>query len=75
MLNVMQMGICRAKIVGMYCNFAGKNLNFCRKTFGKCLLVLPKDAMPPNFVEKTFTNSHNTLKFAFSLKSLPLYSS
>ena len=31
--------------------------------------------MPPNFVEKNFTNSHKTLKFTkvFSLKSFPLY--
>ena len=36
---------------------------------------MPTDAMPPNFTEKTFTNSHKTVKFAkvFSLKSFPLY--
>ena len=34
----------------------------------------PKKAMPPNFAEKTFSNSHKTTKFAkvFSLKSFPL---
>ena len=38
-------------------------------------LVLSKDAMPANFVEKTFTYSHKTSKFAkvFSLKSFLLY--
>ena len=31
--------------------------------------------MPPNFTEKTFANSHKTVKFAkvFSLESFPLY--
>ena len=49
------------------------------KTFVDCLLVPPivppKDAMPPNFAEKTFANSHKTLKFAkiFFLESFPLY--
>ena len=35
----------------------------------------PKDAMPPNFTEKTFANSHKTVKSAkvFSLESFPLY--
>ena len=57
----MPMDICRAKIVSMYCivgNFAGENLDFAEKAFGKCSLVPPKDAMPPNLVEKTFANSH-----------------
>ena len=57
----MPMDICRAKIVGIYCivgNFAGENLDFAEKAFGKCSLVPPKDAMPPNLVEKTFANSH-----------------
>ena len=46
------------------------------KTFVDCSLVLlPKDAMPPNFTEKTFANSYKILKFAevFSLESFPLY--
>jgi len=34
-----------------------------------------KDAIPPNFAEKTFANSHKTVKFTkvFSLESFPLY--
>ena len=34
-----------------------------------------KNAMPPNFAEKTFANSYKTSKFAkvFNLKSFPLY--
>ena len=37
----------------------------------------PKDATPPDFAEKTFVNSHKTVKFAkvFSLESFPIYSS
>ena len=37
----------------------------------------PKDATPPNFTEKTFVNSHKTVKFAkvFFLKRFPLYGS
>ena len=39
------------------------------------LVLLPKDAMPPNFAEKTFVNSYKTSKFVkvFSLESFPLY--
>ena len=51
---------------------------FVEKTFTDCSLVsLPKDAIPPNFAEKTFTNSCKTSKFAkvFSLGSFPLYGS
>ena len=54
-------------------NFRGSelvtNTIFAEKTF-------TKDAMPPNFTEKTFTNSLKTAKFAkvFSFKSFPLYS-
>ena len=35
----------------------------------------PKDdATPPNFIEKSFANSHKTVKFeVFSLESFPLY--
>jgi len=45
------------------------------KTVTDCSLVPPKDATPPNFVEKTFTNSHKTSKFTkfFFLESFPLY--
>ena len=41
-----------------------------------CFLVPPKDATCLNFTEKTFMNSHKTLKFAkvFSLKRFPPYS-
>ena len=37
--------------------------------------AVPKNAMPPNFVEKTFANSHKIMKFAkvFSRKSFTLY--
>ena len=59
--------------------------NICKlvenKIFADCSLVLPivlpKNAMPPNFTEKTFANSHKTSKFAkvFSLESFPLYGS
>ena len=40
------------------------------------MLVLPKDATPPNFAEKTVANSQKTLKIAkfFSHKTFPLYS-
>ena len=49
--------------------------DFCWENFCRLLtFATPKDATPQNFTEKTFTNSHNTAKFAkvFSLKSLPL---
>ena len=36
---------------------------FEEKTLAHCLLVSPKVATPPNFQEKTFANSHKTLKF------------
>ena len=34
------------------------------KTFADCSLVPPKDATHPNILEKTFTNSYKTSKFA-----------
>ena len=36
---------------------------------------MPKDSTPPNIVEKTFTNSYRTVKFAkvFSLETFSLY--
>ena len=51
----------------------GGKYDFHKENF--CSLVLPKDTTPPNFVEKTFTNSHKTLKFAkvFSLETFSLY--
>ena len=50
-------------------DFRGEN--FC----GLLAFAAPKDAMPPNFTEKTFANSHKTVKSAkvFSLESFPLY--
>ena len=36
---------------------------FMEKTLADCLLVLPKDATPPHFADKTFANSHKTSKF------------
>ena len=53
-----------------------ENTIFVEKTFTDCLLVPPKDATPPDSVEKTFANSHRTLKFTtkvLSFKSFPLY--
>lgn len=44
-------------IVGNFCELV-ENMIFMEQTFADCLLVPPKDAMPPNFVEKTFPNSH-----------------
>ena len=38
--------------------------NFVEKTFADCLLVPPKDAMPPNFAEKAFNS-----KFAIHVVS------
>ena len=53
----------------------GENKSFTKKTFAACSLGATKNAMPPNFVEKTFTDSHKTSKFTkiFSLKSIPLW--
>ena len=54
-----------------------KNMIFMEKTFCRLLaFAVPKEAMPPNFAEKTFANSHKTTKFTevFSLESFPLYS-
>lgn len=47
-----------------------------RENFADCLLVAPKDTMSRNFAEKTFVNTHKTLKFVkicFSWKFSPLY--
>ena len=45
--------------------------NFC----GLLAFTAPMDATPPNFTDKTFTNTHKTAKFmkVFSLESFPLY--
>ena len=52
-----------------------KNTIFSKKFCGLLAFAAPKDTMPQNFAEKTFTNSHTTTKFAkvFSLESFPLY--
>ena len=43
----------------------GEKYDFDRENFhGLLACAVPKDAMPPNFVEKTFANSHKTAKFA-----------
>ena len=48
---------------------------FVEKTFVNCSLVLPIDAMSPNFTKKTFADSHKISKIAkvFSLASFPLF--
>ena len=64
-----------------YCitgNFWGRKLlqigDFCGENFhGLLAFAAPKDATLPNFVEKTFANSHKTAK-VFSLEIFPLYS-
>ena len=51
-------------------------IRFSQRSFcGLLAFAAPKDTMPQNFAEKTFTNSHTTTKFAkvFSLESFPLY--
>ena len=50
-------------------NFRGENIHRL------LAFAVPKDAMPPNFVEKTFVNSYKNVKFVkvFSLKSFLLY--
>ena len=54
----------------------GKKYDFHRENFhGLLACAVPKDATPPNFVDKTFANSHKTVEFAkvSSLESFPLY--
>ena len=54
----------------------GEKYDFPREKFRILLaFAAPKDAMPPNFMEKTFANSHKTEKFAkvFFLESFPVY--
>ena len=50
-------------------NFRGENIHRL------LAFAVPKDATPPNFVEKTFVNSYKSVKFmkVFSLKSFLLY--
>ena len=61
----------------MYPNIPYNRKLLREKTFADCSLVPLKDAMPPNFPEKTFANSHKTLKSTkvFSLETSQLYSS
>ena len=50
--------------------------NFRDENFRRLLaFAVPKDAMPPNIGEKTFTNSHKTMKFVevFSFESFLPY--
>ena len=51
--------------------------NFRGENFHDCLLTpaMLKDTTSPNFVEKTFANSHKSAKFVegFFLESFPLY--
>ena len=55
--------------IGEKYDFRGENFR------GLLACVALKDAAPPNFAEKTFANSHKTVKFAkvFFLESFPLY--
>ena len=42
----------------------GEKYDFHGENFRRLLaFAVPKDATSPNFVEKTFTNSHKTAKF------------
>ena len=53
----------------------GEKYNFRGENFADCSLCCVKECHVPNFVEKTFANSHKIMKFAkvFSLESFPLY--
>ena len=45
-------------------SWIGEKYNFCRGNFhGLLAFAAPKDAMLPNFMEKTFVNSHKTAEF------------
>ena len=55
----------------------GEKYNFRIENFhGLLAFAMPKDTMTQNFAEKTFANSHKTMKFTkvFSLEIFPLYS-
>ena len=66
-------------------NFRGRKLSRIDEKYdfrgekfcGLLTFAVPKDATPPNFAEKTFSDSHKTPKFAnvFSLESFTLYGS
>ena len=52
----------------------GEKYDFHEENFHRLLtFAMPKDAMPPNLMEKTFASSHKTPKFTkvFSLESFP----
>ena len=51
-------------------------IRFSQENFQGLLNGVAKNATCPNFVKKTFANSHKTSKFGkvFSLESFPLYS-
>ena len=50
---------------GRKLSWIGEEDNFHREKFhGLLVFAMPKDATPPSFTEKTFTNSHKTAKFA-----------
>ena len=54
----------------------GENMIFVEKTFVNFSLLPHQKCHAPKFAEKTFVNSHKTVKSAkvFSLESFPLYS-
>ena len=61
-----------------YCiveNFRGRELSqvggYVEKTFTDCSAVLPMDATPTNFREKTFANSHKPSKFVKNFLPVP----
>ena len=60
---------------GNFCELVESKI-FMETNFREILTGAAKRCHPPNFMEKTFVNSHKTLKFAkvFSLESFPLYS-
>ena len=67
------------RIVGSFrgrkLSWIGEKYDFRRENFhGLLACATPKDAMPPNFAEKTFANSYKTVKFAkvFPLESFLL---
>ena len=53
---------CYNSVAGNFCELV-ENKIFPEQTFTNCSLVPPKDTTPPNFVDKTFMNSHKTSKF------------
>ena len=63
-------------VLERYVNYRIQRETFEGENFRRLLTcAVPKDATSPNFVEKTFTNSHKTTKFVevFSLKNVYCY--